>query len=275
MLLKDKIAIVTGGAKGMGEATCKRFAEQGATVIIADLDLDIAQKVAGNINDSGGRARAYYRVDVTDISTIKDLTNAVIEEFGRIDILINCAGGIFGANGTSEKINMKDWNKTIELNLNGTLNPIMEVLPYMKKQNYGKIVNFSSMGAFNAYTVVLHYHAAKGAVESLTHNLAFELAPLGIHVNVISPGPIMTPFWEELMPPGPERDQFTDALAKKEVPMQRMGTPEDIAGVCLFLASNLSDYVTGQKINVGGGMGNIISHNSTFLSSDENKQVNK
>ncbi|QIZ07498.1 SDR family oxidoreductase [Priestia megaterium] len=112
-------------------------------------------------------------------------------------------------------------------------------------------------------------------MESLTHNLAFELAPLGIHVNVISPGPIMTPFWDELMPPGPERDQFTAALAKKEVPMQRMGTAEDIAGVCLFLASGLSDYVTGQKIFVGGGMGNILSHNSTFLSSDENKQVNK
>jgi NAD(P)-dependent dehydrogenase (short-subunit alcohol dehydrogenase family) len=275
MLLKDKIAIVTGGAKGMGEATCKRFAEQGATVIIADLDFDLAQTVANTINSSGGKARAYSKVDVTDNSTIKETVNAAIVEFDRIDILINCAGGTFGANGTSENINMKDWNKTIELNLNGTLNPIMEVLPYMKNQKYGKIVNFSSMGAFHAYTVVLHYHAAKGAVESLTHNLAFELAPLGIHVNVISPGPIMTPFWDELMPPGPERDQFTDALAKKEVPMQRMGTPEDIAGVCLFLASNLSDYVTGQKINVGGGMGNIISHNSTFLSSDENKQVNK
>ncbi len=103
---------------------------------------------------------------------------------------------------------MDDWDKTLQLNLNGTLNPILEVLPYMKKQKSGKIVNFSSMGAFNAYTVVLHYHAAKGAVESLTHNLAFELAPLGIHVNVISPGPIMTPFWDEIMPPGPERDLF-------------------------------------------------------------------
>lgn len=275
MLLKDKIAIVTGGAKGMGEATCNKFAEEGAIVVIADLDFDSAQKVADKINTAGGLARAYTKVDVTDKTTIKAMVDATVEEFGKIDILINCAGGTFGANGSSENINMDDWDRTMALNLNGTLNPIMEVLPYMKKQKSGKIVNFSSMGAFNAYTVVLHYHAAKGAVESLTHNLAFELAPLGIHVNVISPGAILTPFWDELMPPGPQRDQFTDALAKKEIPMQRMGTAGDIAGVCLFLASALSDYVTGQKINVGGGMGNIISHNSTFLSSDENKQVNK
>lgn len=275
MLLKDKIAVITGGAKGMGEATSKKFAEQGATVVIADLDFNAARIVADNIQSAGGQARAYNQVDVTNQSTIKATVDQAMEEFGRIDILVNCAGGTFGANGSSENINMNDWERTMKLNLNGTLNPIMEILPYMKKQRYGKIVNFSSMGTFNAYTVVLHYHASKGAVESLTHNLAFELAPLGIHVNVISPGPIMTPFWDELMPPGPERDQFTAALAKKEVPMQRMGTAEDIAGVCLFLASELSDYVTGQKIFVGGGMGNILSHNSTFLSSDENKQVNK
>jgi NAD(P)-dependent dehydrogenase (short-subunit alcohol dehydrogenase family) len=275
MLLKDKIAVITGGAKGMGEATSKKFAEQGATVVIADLDFDAARIVADNIQTGSGQARAYNQVDVTNQLTIKATVDQAMKEFGRIDILVNCAGGTFGANGSSENINMNDWDRTMKLNLNGTLNPIMEILPYMKKQKSGKIVNFSSIGAFNAYTVVLHYHAAKGAVESLTHNLAFELAPLGIHANVISPGPIMTPFWDELMPTGPERDQFTEALANKEVPMQRMGTAEDIAGVCLFLASGLSDYVTGQKINVGGGMGNIISHNSTFLSSDENKQVNK
>ncbi|MFJ7729204.1 SDR family NAD(P)-dependent oxidoreductase [Neobacillus sp. NPDC097160] len=275
MLLKDKVAIITGGAKGMGEATGKKFAEEGATVIIADLDFDSAQMAVEQIQSSGGRARAYNRVDVTDSATIKATVNQTIAEFGKVDILVNCAGGTFGSNGSSENINMNDWDRTINLNLNGTLYPIMEVLPYMKEQKSGKIVNFSSMGAFNAYTVVLHYHAAKGAVESLTHNLAFELAPQGIHVNVISPGPIMTPFWDELMPQGPERDQFTAALAKKEVPLQRMGTPEDIAGVCLFLSTGLSDYVTGQKINVGGGMGNIISHNSTFLSSEENGKVNK
>ncbi|MGK7379075.1 SDR family NAD(P)-dependent oxidoreductase [Planococcus sp. 1R117A] len=276
MFLKNQVALITGGAKGMGEATSKLFAEEGAKIVIADLDFDSAKKVAATINHSGGTARAYNKVDVTDKNTIKQTIEAAIEEFGKIDILVNCAGGtIGGGNGNTENLDMDDWEKTMQLNLNGTLYPILEVLPYMKKQAFGRIVNFSSMGAFDAYTVVLHYHAAKGAVESLTHNLAFELAPAGINVNVISPGPIMTPFWEELLPAGEARDRFFQDLSAKEVPMKRMGTAEDIAGVCLFLASGLSNFVTGQKIYVGGGMGNILSHNSTFLMTNENSIVNK
>ncbi|MDR7236336.1 SDR family NAD(P)-dependent oxidoreductase [Neobacillus drentensis] len=136
-----------------------KSSEQGATVVIADLDFEVACIVADNIQKEGGQARAYNQVDVTNQSTIKATVDQAIEEFDRIDILVNCAGGTFGANGSSENINMNDWDRTMKLNLNGTLNPIMEILPYMKKQKYGKIVNFSSMGAFNAYTVVLHYHA--------------------------------------------------------------------------------------------------------------------
>ncbi|WKA59103.1 SDR family oxidoreductase [Planococcus shenhongbingii] len=276
MFLKDQVALITGGAKGMGEATAKLFAKEGAKIVIADLDIDSAKKVAATINHSGGTARTYNKVDVTDKNTIKQTIEAAIEEFGKIDILVNCAGGtIGGGNGNTENLDMEDWEKTMQLNLNGTLYPILEVLPYMKKQGFGRIVNFSSMGAFDAYTVVLHYHAAKGAVESLTHNLAFELAPAGINVNVISPGPIMTPFWEELLPAGDARDRFFRDLSAKEVPMKRMGTAEDIAGVCLFLSSSLSNFVTGQKIYVGGGMGNILSHNSTFLMTGENLIVNK
>ena len=276
MFLKDQVALITGGAKGMGEAASKLFAEQGAKVVIADLDIDTATEVATAINHSGGTARAYNKVDVTNKNDIKQTIEAAVQEFGKIDILVNCAGGTFGGgNGNTDNLDMEDWEKTMQLNLNGTLNPILEVLPFMKKQQFGRIINFSSMGAFDAYTVVLHYHAAKGAVESLTHNLAFELAPKGINVNVISPGPIMTPFWEELLPAGNERDQFFQGLSAKEVPMKRMGTAEDIAGVCLFLASSLSNFVTGQKIYVGGGMGNILSHNSTFLMTNENLMVNK
>lgn len=275
MLLKDKVAIVTGGSNGMGEAVSRKFAAEGAKVIIADLNVEKGKRVASEISESGGICEVFSKMDITNVEDVKTTVQRTIERFGTIDILVNCAGGVLSDNGTSENVNMADWNRVIDLNLNGTMNVIMEVLPHMKQKKYGKIVNFSSMGAFNAYTVVLHYHAAKGAIESLTHNLAFELAPSGIYVNVITPGPIMTPFWDKVMPPGQERDVLTDAIAEKEVPLGRFGTAEDIAGVALFLSSSLSDYVTGQKINVGGGMGNILSHNSTFLSSAQNAQINK
>ena len=203
------------------------------------------------------------------------MVESTIHQFGQIDVLVNCAGGVLSGNGTSENITRGDWDRVIDLNLNGTVNIILEVLPHMKNRQYGKIVNFSSMGAFNPYSVVLHYHAAKGAIESLTSNLAFELAPQGIFVNVIAPGPIMTPFWDKVIPAGADKAMLTDAIAEKEVPLGRFGTAEDIAGVALFLSSNLSDFVTGEKINVGGGMGNVVSHNSTFLSSKENQIINK
>lgn len=275
MLLENKVAIVTGGANGMGEAISRMFAAQGAAVVVADMQYEKAQRLAEEIGLSGGVCKTFGKVDITDKAQVKSTVQETIHHFGKVDILVNCAGGVLSDNGTSDNITMDDWNKVIDLNLNGTMKMILEVLPFMKERKYGKIVNFTSMGAFNPYSVVLHYHAAKGAIESVTANLAFELAPQGIYVNSIAPGPIKTPFWDKLMPPGEQRDQMMDQLAKKEVPLGRMGTAEDIAGVALFLSSSLSDFVTGEKINAGGGMGNIISHNSTFLSSEENRVINK
>jgi NAD(P)-dependent dehydrogenase (short-subunit alcohol dehydrogenase family) len=277
IILENKVGIVTGGASGMGEDICQTFAQEGCSVVVADLNLKGAQSVADRITTKGGKAIA-VKCDITKQDQIDEMVKKTISEFGgRIDILINCAGGVPGTDGTgnTENIRIKDWDRVLEINLKGTFLAIMGVLPYMKKQKYGKIVNFSSMGAFNPYTPVLHYHAAKGGIESLTINLAFELAPQQIHVNTIVPGPILTPFWDELMPAGPERDAFTNTLAMKEAPLQRMGRPKDITGAALFLASDMSDYVTGQKIYVGGGMGNIISHESTFLMSRENKKINQ
>jgi Dehydrogenases with different specificities (related to short-chain alcohol dehydrogenases) len=272
MLLKDQVAVVTGGAKGMGRSISVKFAEEGASVVIADIDLTGAQKVAGQIISSGGKAIA-VKTDITNKVQIQEMVDSAINQFGKIDILINNAGGVPGTDGRgdSETIVDEEWDRIMELNLKGTLNVTLAILPHMKQRNFGKIVNFSSMGAFNCLVPVLHYHASKGAIESLTTNLAFELAPQNIHVNTIVPGPIVTPFWDELMPPSPEREAFFNALCHKEVPLGRMGTPEDIAGVALFLASPLSDYVTGQKIYVGGGLGCIYSHESTFLSCEKNE----
>jgi NAD(P)-dependent dehydrogenase (short-subunit alcohol dehydrogenase family) len=133
----------------------------------------------------------------------------------------------------------------------------------MKSNRYGKIVFISSTGAVSPVVSVLHYHAAKAGVIGLSLNLAFELAPLGICVNTIVPGPVETPFWDSLMPPGPERDAFFAAVSKHEVPLGRMGQPKDIAGACLFFASELSDYVTGQTLCVAGGQP-MLSQQATF-----------
>jgi len=276
IILENRVAIITGGAKGMGEDMGVTFAEEGCSVVIGDIDFDGARSVAGRIQVKGGKAIA-VRCDITKQDQIDAMVKAAILEFGKIDILVNCAGGVAGTDGTgsSETIRISDWDRIIELNLKGTFLVTLAVLPYMKKQKYGKIINFSSMGAFDPRTSVLHYHAAKGGVESLTANLAFELAPLQIHVNTIVPGPIVTPFWDELMPPGPERDAFFKALSEKEAPLQRMGYPKDITGAALYLASDMSDYVTGQKIYVGGGMGNVLPHEGTFLMSKEQKILKK
>lgn len=276
IILEDQVAIITGGARGMGEDMCITFAEEGCSVVIADIDFVRAQAVADKITAKGGKAIA-VKCDITKQAEIDSMVKAAIQEFGKIDILINCAGGVPGTEGTgnTENIRISDWDKVIELNLKGTFLVTMAVLPYMKKQKYGKIINFSSMGAFDPRTPVLHYHAAKGGVESLTANLAFELAPQQIHVNTIVPGPIVTPFWDELMSPSPEREAFFKILSEKEAPLQRMGYPKDITGAALYLASKMSDYVTGQKIYVGGGMGTVLSHEGTFLMSKEQKIVNR
>lgn len=269
MLLRNQIAIITGAADGMGKATAELFVQEGAFVILADIH---KEKVDAISTILGVQTRS-HAVDITKPEQIVQMVEQTIDEFGRVDILVNCAGGVLSPLGASSNMDMNHWQPIIDLNLTGTLNVIMAVLPSMKQQRFGKIVNLSSLGAQNPYVSVLHYHAAKAGVESLTKNLAFELAPYNIHVNTIAPGPVLTSFWDKLLPTGVDPVEATKSLAQKEVPLGRMGTAEDIAGVALFLSSALSDFVTGEKINVGGGLGNIVSQNSTFTESPGNKSL--
>lgn len=254
MLLKDKVAIVTGGAKGMGRAIALRFAEEGCDVVVTDTDMENALKVADQIAALGRRSLAVI-ADITDSTYVRKMVDEVLTKFGTIDILVNNAGGVPGTKGTgnSDTITEKEWDRIINLNLKGTFLVTMAVLPTMKKNRSGKIVNISSMGALSPSVSVLHYHAAKAGVLGFSLNLAFELAPLNIHVNAIAPGPVETTFWDALIPDGPQRDAFFGAMVKQEIPLQRMGTARDIAGVALFLSSELSDYMTGQTLCVAGG----------------------
>jgi NAD(P)-dependent dehydrogenase (short-subunit alcohol dehydrogenase family) len=264
MLLKDRVAVITGGAKGMGKGTALKFAEEGCTVIVCDIDIDGAKGVAEEITAKGGVSLA-SKVDITKSSEIQQMVDQAIAKFEKIDILVNNAGGVPGTKGSgnSDTISEEEWDRIIGLNLKGPFLVSKAVLPGMKKSRYGKIINLSSMGAVSPSVSVLHYHSAKAGVLGLTLNLAFELAPYGIYVNAIVPGPVETPFWDALMPPGQERDRFLGAIAKQEVPLGRMGTPDDIAGVALFLASGLSDYVTGQVMCVAGGQP-LLAQPATF-----------
>jgi NAD(P)-dependent dehydrogenase (short-subunit alcohol dehydrogenase family) len=264
MLLENRVALVTGGAKGMGRGIAHLFAKEGCDVAVAALHIDGAQKVAKEIEAMGRKSLALGG-DISKSADVKDMVDQTIKKFKKIDILVNNAGGVNVSGGDTDTATEEDWDKILSVNLKGAFLVTLAVVPYMKKKKYGKIINVSSMGAVNPAVSVLHYHAAKAGLLGLSTNLAFELAPFNIYVNAIVPGPIETPFWDSLQPPGPARDAFFKALAKKEVPLGRMGKPEDIAGPALFLASGLSDYVTGQVIYAAGGQP-LLSHAATFLS---------
>jgi NAD(P)-dependent dehydrogenase (short-subunit alcohol dehydrogenase family) len=262
MLLKDRVALVTGGAKGIGRGVCLKFAEEGCDIVVNALHIDGAQKVADEIKALGRESLA-IKADISDSSEVNEMVARTIEKFGKIDILVNNAGNVGGAdidNSTEE-----DWDNVLAVNLKGHFLVSRAVIPHMKKQRYGKIIFMSSMGAVRPVVSVLSYHAAKAGVIGLTLNLAFELAPHNIYVNCIVPGPIDTPFWDGLLPgmSAEERRGFFDSLAKKEVPLGRVGTAEDIAGPALFFASGLSDYVTGQTLCVAGGQPGL-STEATF-----------
>lgn len=245
MLLSDRVAIITGGAKGIGRAISLRFAEEGCSVAIADILEDAAKKTAAEISGRGREAIG-IKCDVTNSKQVSDMVAKVISRFGKIDILVNDAGAL-PRHFPAEDLPEEEWDKIVDLNLKGQFLCCKAVIPHMKAKRYGKIVNISSIGALHAVGADVHYVAAKTGVLGLTLDLAFELAPSNITVNAVLPGPIPTDFWST--PPTP---QTLEGMAKG-TPMQRVGTPDDIAKVVLFFASELSAWVTGEHLLVSGG----------------------
>ncbi len=263
MLLNGRVAIITGAAVGIGRATARKFAAEGCSVVVCDISDPAGQKTAQDICAMGQEA-LFVHCDVTDGRQVNEMVQKTISRFGKVDILVNDAGGVVGARegstgdrkaGGIENISETQWDKIVDFNLKSQFLCCKAVIPHMKARKYGKIVNLSSMGAVHPPDSIAHYHAAKGGVIALTVNLAFELAPFNICVNAILPGPVRSEFFHEILQGVNEADSeaFFAKLAAK-VPLLRMGKPEDIAGVALFLASELSDYVTGESINAGGGL---------------------
>lgn len=251
MLLSDRVAIITGGARGIGKGIALKFAEEGCRTVIADVLETEARETVEQVSERGVKG-GFLRCDVSDSAEVQDAVGQVLMEFGKIDILVNNAG-IGGFPQSITEISEEEWDRLLAVNLKGVFLCCKAVVPHMKERRYGKIINISSLGAIAPPAPNIHYSSAKAGILGLTSDLALELAPFNICVNSILPGAIRSEIWDPLIPPGINRDDFFEEVGKTVAPMQRVGTPEDIAGVALFLASKLSDYVTGDRILVGGG----------------------
>lgn len=266
-MLKDKVALVTGGASGMGEATVELFCKEGATVIIGDYNVEKGEVLCRRLTGEGYNVRFNGRMDITRPEEVDAAVDAIINEFGRIDIFTQYAGGEVGSSFNTDNVHMEVWDACMDRNLKGNFYCYIKVAEQMKKQRSGSITLCSSNGAFNPPLVTYAYHAAKAGIESVTVNAAFELCRSGIRVNCIIPGAVETPFWNEVFPPDmPQaaRDDFLRELADREVPMGRIGKPDDIANAALFFASDLSRFVTGLRMYVAGGLGYINNPQSTY-----------
>jgi NAD(P)-dependent dehydrogenase (short-subunit alcohol dehydrogenase family) len=251
MLLSNRAAIITGGARGIGRGIAYKFAEEGCSPAIADLEDEEAEKTLAEISKKGGDG-LFVKCDISDRIQVQDMVTRIIKTFGKVDILVNNAG-IGPLPRSIADVSEEEWDRVLAINLKGVFLCCQAVVPHLKEKGFGKIINISSMAALAPPAPNIHYSSSKAGVLGLTRDLALELAPFNICVNAIVPGAIRTDMYDRLIPPGASKEGFFTELGKSVAPMQRIGTPEDIAGAALFLASDLSGYVTGDRIIVGGG----------------------
>jgi 3-oxoacyl-[acyl-carrier protein] reductase len=242
MKLRRKIALVTGAARGIGKAIALRFSREGATVGL--IDLQDTRDLARQMEKDGFKALA-LQVDITDPVAVRAMVDAVARERGTIDILVNNAGII--VRGTILDLAEEAWRKVLDVNVNGTFNCCKAVIPYMVRQQGGRILNISSIaGKMGDITAAPAYGTSKGAVNALTRSLARQLAEYHITVNAIAPHAIETDMsaeWSE--------EKRREVIAS--IPLKRLGTPEDVAEAALFLVSEEASFITGETLNVNGG----------------------
>lgn len=244
MELANKKAVVTGAGSGLGKQIALTFAKEGADISLVDVNLEGAEAVAQEIRGLGGMAVA-IKTDITNEADVKNMAKTTVNALGRIDILVNSAGISRTAN--IQDISLAQWNKMISINLTGTFLCCREVINEMIGQEYGKIVNISSISGVTGRPVGVDYSATKSGVIGITRTLALQVAGMGINVNAIAPGPIITP--------------IHDTWAKEDVdkllstiPFNRAGKPEDVASLALFLASDKAGWITGEVVSVNGGI---------------------
>lgn len=249
MRLGDKVAIITGAAHGIGKAYARRFAEEGAHVVIADIDARGGEAIAKAILDSGGSAWA-RATDVRSFPDVEGLMRKTVEKFGRVDVLVNNAAIYVTEKlwkGPVENLELDEWDRVMEVNLKGVFLCSKAVIPIMKQQRAGKIINIASGTFFSGSGNMPHYTTAKGGVVALTRVMARQLGEFGINVNCMTPGSTMS-----------EESVSDEVLKRREGSVdkrafKRIETPADIVGTAVFLASADSDFVTGQLLVVEGG----------------------
>jgi 2-hydroxycyclohexanecarboxyl-CoA dehydrogenase len=244
---KDRVAIVTGGAQGIGEAIAKRLASEGATVAVMDIQWEKAQQVAGDIVAKCGKALA-VKMDIADSQDVKRAVKEVEDRLGRIDILINNAGWDKAA--PFIQLSAELWDKIIAINLRGPITVTRAVLDIMIERKYGRIVNIASDAGRVGSTGESVYSACKGGIIAFTKTLARELVRYNILVNCVCPGPTDTPMLADM---ARENPRLVEAL-QNAIPMRRLGKPEELAAAAAFLASDEASYITGQTLSVSGGL---------------------
>lgn len=244
MKLRDRVAIITGAGRGIGRDSALAFAREGAKVVVADFDADSGEQTAALIQEAGGEA-LFVKVNVADRANVNAMVEAALARFGRIDILVNNAG--ITADATLSKMTEEAWDRVIAVNLKGVFNVTQAVMPTMVAQQYGRIINTSSVVGRYGNFGQTNYAATKAGVIGMTYTWAKELGPKGVTVNAVAPGFILTDMTAKM----PEK--VLDMM-KEKAPVKRLGLPADIANAYLFLAQEESSFVNGHVLAVDGGL---------------------
>ncbi|KAA1180595.1 SDR family NAD(P)-dependent oxidoreductase [Paenibacillus sp. B2(2019)] len=251
MRLAGKIALITGSASGIGKGSALLFAQEGATVIVNDLDMVKGEATVKEITQAGGKA-VFIQADVTDPASVQAMVTEIIEQFGQVDVLFNNAG-ISGV-GALHEVEPDVWDRVMNVNIRGVYLPSKYVLPHMMERKSGSIINMSSCVAEIGLAKRASYSATKGAVLALTKSMQVDYAPYHIRVNALLPGTILTPFVENYLNNSYEDPDTAIGSIKKRQLSGELGRPEDVAFAALFLASDESKFMMGSPLYIDGGV---------------------